>query len=811
MFFNHLKIAIRSLRKNTTYTVINVLGLTIGIAAILLIFRMVSYELSFNKSFKNYDRITRVVSIGKDANEGLVYGTCTPIPAMDEMESTVGQFEAMARVKELWSNITIPNPNGGAPLKKFSTGEQQTAFFTEPTFFEIFDLAWLAGDAATALIEPNTIVLSKSWADKCFGRWQEAIDKTVLIDNLIPATVKAIYNDLPSNVDFTYPYLVSYPTLKANPSMFFYSEHWGSCSSNNQVYALLKSADQFDEANVALAKVGEEHYSDPDRNVRYKTHVLQPLSDLHYNEEYSHSGNHRTGKSRLRVLGFIGILILVMACFNFINLATAQASLRAKEVGVRKTLGSSQRQLITQLMSETGVIVFFAVLLGVGIASLAAPLLKHISDVPDHIPFLANPIVWGFLAIVAILVTILAGLYPSLTLAAYHPVKAIRNQFSNERMSGASLRKSLVVLQFIIAQALIIGAIITINQIDYIQSRDLGFSKDLIYTFGFNNDSSTVARQNVLRQRLLQIPEVESVTFNSDQPMSGNTWSSNFRYSSRPEDEDFSLPIKFADASYQKTYGINMLAGEWYQPSDTMKDAVVNQTLLIKLGVNNPEDAVGQTVQMGNRTPLKIVGVVKDFHTHSLHHERLPLVMSTRKEYYWEAAVKMRPANMAATTKAVQRVFDDILPEQVFTGNFFDENIAEFYEDEQRLSATCKGFGLLAILISCLGLLGLAAHAAARRVKEIGVRKVLGASVTGIIGLLSKDFLKLVLIALLVAAPIAWLFMNRWLDNFIFRINIQWWVFAIAGVLAILIAFLTVSYQSIKAAMANPVDSLRSE
>lgn len=812
MFQNHLKIALRTLRKNKVYTAINLIGLTVGLAAALLIFRMVNYELSFNKGFANYDRIVRVTSVVKTSEEGESYNVCIPIPAMDAIETTMSQFSAMSRVHEMWSNITVPNPSGGAPLKKFAPDQGQTAFFAEPYFFQVFDFQWLAGDATTALNEPGAIVLTKSWADKCFDGWQNAMDKTVLIDNRIPATVKGVVADLPDNVDFNFPYLVSYETLKSNATYFFFDEdQWGSCSSNNQIYALLNDALQFEAANTLLATVGKEEYSN-EQGVQKRFHVLQPLSDLHYNENYSHSGHHRTSKSRLRVLGSIGVLILIMACFNFINLATAQASLRAKEVGVRKTLGSMRGQLIGQFMSETGLIVVGAVFLGIAIATACSPLLKYISDVPDTLPFLSQPIIWIFLAGTTILVTLLAGLYPALALAGFEPVRALKNNVSNSRFGGVAIRKSLVVLQFVIAQGLIIGAIITILQLDYIRSRDLGFSDDLVYTFGFNNDSTTVARQTALKQRLLAIPTVEAVSLNSDQPLSGNTWSSNFRYSTRPEDEPYGITLKMADADYQKTYGMELVAGRWVAPSDTMREAVVNETLLKKLGIANPEEVLGEHITIWGSRKLPIVGVTKDFHTHSLRQNHLPLMIITDKTLYSETGVKIRPgSDITSTTAAIKAAFDEVLPEQVFTGSFLDENIAQFYEDDNRLAATCKAFGVLAILISCLGLFGLATHAAAQRIKEIGIRKVLGASVSGILSLLSKDFLTLVLVALVVASPIAWLLMNKWLDNFVYRITISWWVFVVAGILAVLIAFVTVSFQSIKAALANPVKSLRNE
>lgn len=811
MLYNNLLIAFRTLRKNKVYTAINVIGLTVGIAAALLIFRIVKYELSFNTNFANADRIMRVVSLIRTAEEGEMHSMCTPVPAMDVMENTVSQFEAMSRIKEVWCTLTIPNPAGDVPLRKFNFASGELAFFAEPEFFDIFSLQWLAGDPKTALNEPGSIVLTKSWAEKCFDHWSEAVGKTVLIDNIIPVTVKGVVDDLPENCDFPLTFFISYPTLRAHADYFFFDpDHWGSCSSNNQVYALLKDKSQIEATNALLAKVGAKEYSEGS-NIQGRTHILQPLADLHYDTRYHHSGTHITEKSRLKVLSVIGILILIMACFNFINLATAQASLRAREVGVRKTLGGRRGQLIGQFMSETAILVVSSTLFGCALAAASSPLLKHVSHVPDSLPMFNNTLVWIFLAGIVVIVTLLAGLYPSLALAGFQPVKALKSNFNNTLTGGASLRKALVVLQFIIAQGLIIGAIVTILQLDYIRSQDLGFSKDLVYTFSFNSDSITIARQQALKLHMQQIPGVESVSFESDQPLSGNTWSSNFKYADRPEDEPYGINLKFADADYAQTYGIKLVTGRWYSPSDTMRECVVNMTLLRKLGITEPQDVIGQVLQIFENRKLQITGVTNEFHTHSLRNEHEPLMLTTRKEFYWEAGLKIRPDNVNETLSSIKNAYDAVLPEQVFSGTFLDERIAQFYEDDQRLSATCKAFGFLAVLISCLGLFGLAAHAAAQRVKEIGIRKVLGASVTGILGLLSKDFLKLVVIALLLASPLAWYLMNKWLTNFVYRIDISWIVFAGTGVLAIVVAFLTVTFQSLRAALANPVESLRSE
>lgn len=812
MLTNNFKLAFRQLRKNGLYTAVTLIGLTVGIAAALLIFRMLRYELGFNRQFANFDRIVRVVSEVQTPEAGVEYTVCTPIPAMAVIRQSVAQFEAMSRIREFWGTLAQPDPNGGgAPVKKFNNGEGEIAFLAEPEFDRIFGLQWLAGNAATALAEPNCIVLTKRWADKFFPSVQDALGKTLLVDNEMNLTVRGVVADLPAQCDFPLAYLISWATIKSYPDIFFYNEDWGSCSSNFQVYALLRDPTQVNEANAALARVGETEYQSRRTGKKSRSHEIQPLSELHFDERYNHSGSHTTSKTRLSILGGIGILILVMACFNFINLATAQAALRAKEVGVRKTLGSRRRQLTAQFLTETALVVLAAVASGAALASVCAPLLKFISHVPDTEPLLSVPAVWFFLAGTGIVVTVLAGLYPALVLAGFKPVTALRGNSSGQKPGGAPLRKSLVVLQFAIAQALIIAALITLQQLDFIRSRDLGFSQNLVYTFGIGTDSASVARHSALKQALLQIPTVESVSLSSDQPLSDNTWSSNFRYASRPDDEPYSISLKFCDADYPATYGLQLLAGKWFAPSDTARQGVVNETLLRKLGVQNPQEAVGRQLRLGASTMLEITGVVEDFHTHSLREEHLPLLLTSRKMFFWEIGAKIRPDNIAGTVAAIQKTYDSVLPEQVFEGRFLDERIARMYEDDNRLSATCKGFGVLAVLISCLGLFGLAAHAAQQRTKEIGIRKVLGATVAGIVGLLSKDFLKLVLIALVIAVPAAWYFMDKWLQDFAFRIGISWWVFAAAGVAAVAVAFATVGFQGTRAALADPVKSLRSE
>lgn len=811
MFSNNIKIAFRNLSRQKGFTVLNVLGLAVGIAAVLLIYRIVSYELSFNKHFEHYDRIVRVVTTetGHDGAEGFTRGM--PLPAMVAAQSTVSQFEASSRTKEAWPTVLVPNPTGGPALKKLNMGRGQISFFVEPGFFQIFTFPWLSGDRSNVLKAPNTLVLTRQMAEKCFDRWENALGKTLLIDN-DPMMVEGVVENPPANCDFPIQLLISYTTLLSNKEKYEYQEDWGGTSSNDQLFALLSDASQFDAANNLTAQVGKKEYSDDGSATRAsKGHLLQRLSELHHDERYGTSATNVMPKERLWVLASIGFLVLLMACFNFINLSTAQALRRANEVGVRKSLGGSRSHLFGQFMGETALVTVASTAFGAFIAWVATPLLTHISEVPNDWPFLAQPALWGFLAAVAIVVTLLSGSYPALVLTGFNPVQALKNSVSPSALGGNSVRKGLVVFQFAIAQALIVGVLVTLSQLNYLRDMDLGFKKDLVYTFNLSGDSLSQAKLSGFKQRLLQLPGVQAVAFGSDQPASGSTWMTNFSIGRGTKDQNFNTTIKFCDADYQKTYGFTLIAGTWLSPSDTTREYVINETLMRRAGIATPEEALQKELRLGGGRWYKVVGVVKDFHAHSAHRVVEPLVMACNLERMYGAGIQISPKNISATTAAIQREFDNTYPEQVFDPTFFDESIAEFYTDENRFSATCSGFGGLAIFIACLGLLGLAAHAAQRRTKEIGVRKVLGASVAGLTGLLAKDFLKLVLVAILIASPIAYYFMDKWLADFEYRVRIQVWVFAAAGLAGLFVATLAVASQSVKAALANPIKSLRSE
>ncbi|MCC6281024.1 MAG: ABC transporter permease [Saprospiraceae bacterium] len=810
MLQNYVRLAIRQLHKNRTYAVINIAGLAVGVAACLLIFRLVHYELSFNTSFNNYDRIGRIVTNDVSATEGQFYTAGIPVPAMDEMQQKIAAFTQFARIHTMWPTITIPTTPGSFLGRKIPTDdEKETAIFTEPAFFAIFDWPWLAGDANSALREPNSVVLSEKMAEKCFGSWQSAVGQTVVMDNATLLTVRGVVATPKPNSDFQCHVFVSYETLKNSPDLYYFSPDWGSTSSNDQAFALLPAPDQWAAANSALAQIGQEQYKNP-RTTR--THAIQPLREVHYDERYgSSAGSHMTEKSRLWILALIGALVLAMACFNFVNLATAQAANRSREVGVRKSLGGSRSQLVKQFMGETVVLVSFSVALGAALAWIGAPLLNFISDVPAAQPFLNDPSVLLFLLATTVVVSLLGGFYPTLVLSGFEPVKALKNSITSSTVGGVSLRKALVVTQFVIAQALIIGTLVTISQMDFLKKMDLGFKPDLVYVLqGISTDSSSIRRLESFKNELRAIPAVTSVSFSSDAPSSGNNWASNFAYNSS-EDAPFSTYLKVVDADFFNTYGLRIVAGRALQPSDTAREYVVNELLLKKLGVTDPQEAIGKTFRLGGGYPKPIVGVVQNFTANSAREEMKQMVIFSRKSNYSTAGIKIRPENLEATTGAIQQLFERAFPEQVFDGQFMDEKIAEFYRDESRFSALCKGFAGLAIFISCLGLYGLATLMAIQRTKEIGIRKVLGASISSVIGLLSRDFLLLVLIAAVFAVPLAYYAMQTWLKDFQYQTPLSWWLFALTIATAMAVALFTVGLRTWSAARANPVESLKNE
>jgi len=498
-----------------------------------------------------------------------------------------------------------------------------------------------------------------------------------------------------------------------------------------------------------------------------------------------------------------------MACINFINLSTDQAKNSSKEIGIRKVLGSNRKNLFWQMMRETALIVFISLAFAIAIAEICLPYIKHIDSINEPLNILTVKTT-AFILLIALAVTLFAGLYPSLIVSGFSPILAIKNKITSATVGGISLRRGLVITQFAISQVLIIATIVAICQMNFVRSADLGFNKEAVLVLNANADSAFISRESAFKQSLLQLPGIQAASFSSDVPSSDNNWGTSFAFNHQPN-EDFTLYYKCADADYFKTFGLQFAAGHGYGAGDSVNDVVINETLVKKLGLKDAGDAIGKQIRMGQDEWKTIAGVVKDFKTNSLRDEIEPILIKPKKRFYAVTSVKIKSLSIAQTKEAIEKTWDKFYPEYANTSSFMDDNINNFYQQEDQLSLLYKIFAGIAIFISCLGLYGLVSFMAVQRTKEVGIRKVLGASVANIMYLFSKEFTLLIVAAFIIAAPLAWYMMNYWLQNFHYRIRIGIGVFELAVLISVLIALITVGYKSMRAALANPVKSLRTE
>ncbi|MEO3408464.1 ABC transporter permease [Mucilaginibacter sp. CAU 1740] len=806
MLKNYFKIAWRNIIRHKGYSAINIAGLTVGIAACLLIFVIIQFELSFNTYNPNFKNIYRVTTQGKSEAET----TTNPgvaVPATEALRLDFPQAKVAALNSSYGSQVTVPEVAGSnTGDKKFTEGIG--VLFIQPQFFDIFSYRWLSG-GASALANPDMVVIDKTTATKYFGDWNNAMGKTLRMDNVLTLKVAGVVEDAPSNSDFPFKVMVSFVTWKLHPKDYSYTEDWHSTSSSHEIFMLFPPS--MSKANIEsqLKAFSAKHFKK--ENNSETTLIAQPLGDMHFDKVIGNPlGDHSTSMATLRTLSFIGLLIIIMASINFINLSTAQSVGRSKEVGIRKVLGSTRPQLILQVIGETTIIVIISALIAIGIAKLAIPQLKNIANVPENINLFSTGSVL-FLLASTVAIILLSGVYPALVVSGFKPVLALKNKITAASIGGIPLRRALVIAQFAISQLLIIGTIVAVNQMDFVNNADLGFSKNALLIIPGYTDSVSLGKMESFKYQLLQNKNVKAVSFSSDVPSSENNWGTNFYFNNSNKDIGFATFMKFGDADYFKTYGLQFAAGKGYDVSDTVKQYVVNETFIHKLGIQNPEQAIGKMVKLGGGKWKPIVGVVKDFKTNSLRETIKPLVIAPAKGYEGQLGIKIETANLSKTVAELQKLWANTYPEYAYNGYFLDERIAQFYEQENKMALVYKVFAGIAIFISCLGLYGLVSFMAVQRTKEVGVRKVLGASVTSIVFLFSKEFMVLIGISFIVAMPTAWYIMNGWLQTFVYRISMSAWIFVLAIVSSLLIAWITVGYKAVKAALANPVKSLRSE
>jgi len=800
MIENYLKTALRNLANHKSYTLVNITGLVVGIAACLLIFLVLQYEQSFDSFHTKKNQIYRVVRESKNPADKS-YRTGVPYPVPDGIRADYPQLENAAAIYgDNGVQVLVPGA-GGKIIKKF---KENGVFAAEPNFFRMFDFKMLAGNPESAIKEPNTVMLTKSIAAKYFGDWRTATGKTIKIyDKYMKVT--GILDNPPANTDFPLRLVISYSTVKKQVNM----NNWVNIDDENYCFVQLPVNYPPNRFNRQLEAFVTKHMP-PDHAGYYLR--LQPLGEIHYDERFGNFNGRTFSKDLITALDLIGLFLLIVACVNFINLSTAQAINRSKEVGVRKVLGGNRGQLLLQFLGETGIMCFLSMILAVILAIIALPFLNGLLEIQLSFNLFQNYTLILFLFAVFIVITVLSGFYPALMLSGFNPILSLKSRGIAQSTKGISLRRALVVLQFVIAQVLIIGTLVVISQMDYFKNADLGFNKTAIVNVPFPVDSLSRTKIDVLRDELTKMAGIKEASFSIGSPANGGDWFTDLRLPGNNTDKgDMVVGVKIADTAYFSIYKFQMAAGRIYFPSDTAREYVVNETLIKKLGYGSAKNAIGKRIKVLGRSALPIVGVVKDFHTNSLRDPITPIVMSTLKNAYGSVNIQLQPDKTKQVLAMIEATWNKIYPDYVFEYSFIDQTVADYYKQENQLSQLYKIFSGIAIFISCLGLYGLISFMALRRHKEIGIRKVLGATVGSIVLMLSSEFTMLIMLAFVIASPIAWYFMHLWLQQYTFRIDFGAGFFILTIFLSLLIAWFTIGYSAIRAAMANPVSSLKTE
>ena len=800
MFKNYFSTAFRNLSRNRSYAFINVVGLAVGVAACLLIFLVIQYEKSFDNFHKNKERIYRV-AMRYNGPDGITYDRGSALPAGKQLRLDYPQLQNVASIMgSQGDQLTIVDENNRPTESKF---KEQGLFFAEPQFFEIFNFPFLAGDPSTALSAPNTAVMTQQAAEKYFGDWHKALGRSVKYRGNKICKITGILKNLPDNTDFPIQVAISFKSHQADSS-----QDWVSTYGDLNTYVVLSAQMDANNFGSSLLSFGQKHI--PAEYAKKQAFILQPLATIHFDKRFGNFNYRTFSKELITALSLIGLFLLVIACINFVNLATAQAVNRAKEVGVRKVLGSRRLQLVFQFLSESFIITVAAIIIAFVIAFSVLPLLNQLLQTKVILHFTTTMLL--FITSVTVLVTLLSGLYPAIIMSGFNPITALKNKFTSKTIGGISLRRGLVVLQFTVAQSLIIGTLIVVSQMDYFKTASMGFDKESIVNIPIPNDSISQTKINTLGIELKQQPGVKDVSFGTFSISDYSHWGSDFVFDNATQPTKFDADLKWADANVFNTYDLRMVAGRPYEQSDTIREFVVNETTVKKLGIHNPQDIIGKKISFWDgQLKGTVVGVVKDFNGHSLAEPMSAIIMSTWKGVYQTIAVKLQARQSKPTLAAIEKLWKAAYPEYVYEYQFLDEKIASFYRQEEQLSHLYKIFAGIAVFISCLGLYGLVSFMSVQRTKEIGIRKVLGASVLNIVYLFSKEFTLLIGIAFLIATPVAYYFMNSWLENFSYRISIGISIFILTILASITIAWLTVGYQAIRAATANPVKSLRTE
>jgi predicted permease len=790
MIKNYFKTAWRSLFNNKIHSAINILGLSVGLACSLLIFLWVQSELSVDSFFKNDERLYKVYE--REYYQNHIDGNYdTSGPLAEELKKRIPEVEDAVMMEE--DNELTALQAGDKILKAEGTGASSG-------LFSMFGYPLLEGTPASAIASTVSIALSEKTAAAFFGSPQNAMGKTIRLDNKKDFRVTAVFKDLPATVSRKFDYVISWKALQQD-------QHWLTSWSNSGPLTYVLLREHADPALVDKKLTNFRNLYIHDSSAAYHVELgLQKFDQVYL---HSHFENGKVAGGRIEyvhLFSVIAIFILLIACINFMNLTTARSVKRAKEVGVRKTIGAMRSSLIAQFISESLVLTAFAVVIALLLMILLLPMFNSITQKQLALPF--NQVsFWINILIITLVTGLISGSYPAVYLSSFNPVKVLKG-VARLGVGALWFRKGLVVFQFVLSLTLIIGTIVVSRQISFIQNRNLGYDKEnLIY---IPVEGELVTKYTSFKNEALQLPGIQSVSFISDNPVNLDQGTNGVDWEGRSPNTSISFEHPDAGYDFATTMKLKLAEGRYFSKDyPTDKDGfVLNQTAVKSMGITDP---VGKFITVNGRKG-PIIGVLKDFNFRSLHEAIKPMVMQFgENETYGSILLRTEPGKTKEAVENLAKLCQQFNPAFPFTYFFADEEYQKLYNNEQIVGKLSNVFAFLAIFISCLGLLGLIIFTAEQRTKEIGIRKVLGASVTSIMQLLSADFLKLVFIAILVASPVAWLVMSKWLSDYAYKITISWWVFAAAGGLVVLIALFTISFQALKAAIANPVKSLRTE
>ena len=807
MFRNYFKTSMRSLMKNKTFSFINIFGLAVGTLCCIYILLYVQDQYSYDKHHKDVHDIYRVTSSLASKGEKHNMSTASP-PIAPALKNDFAEVRQFTRV------VTSIGAKQHLLRYKEKSFYEQDAVFVDSTFFNMFTYHFDNGNSVQVLNEPYSVVLLKPVADKLFGK-EDPVGKTIEINNAFGKNNFKVTGVIDESLGKSHIHANMFITMNSGGMGEFVRQN-DAWAGNNFVNAYIKLQPN---SNVAafeskLPRFLQDHGAQQLKSMGLEKQLhLQPVSSIHTTDGYEVEMSKTVSPSFLYILLLIAVLIQVIACINFMNLSTARASKRAKEVGVRKVIGAERTDLIKQFMSESFLLSLIGVLIALPLLLIALPYLNHITGADIQLSFLANYKIWLLLVGIVVVTGLVAGSYPAFYLSAFQVIKVIKGNFTNH-ISAVGIRRSLVVFQFVLSIILIAGIIVIYSQLRYMENKDLGFDRNQKLVFSFYTEDSK-SRMHDFANDLRGLAEVKAVS-------ESNNYLSQFVFNDHGVflaggDMANATDVQnmTTDEYFVKANGIKLIAGRDFHLYDSGK-VLVNETLLKRLGLI-PEKAIGTRLytqyDQAPTTYVEIAGVMKDFNYNSLHDDIRPFMLaySGNKSSFSHLVVAADSKSYQALLKKMEALWQKNLPSVPFEYAFLDEEVQKQYETEITLSRIINSFTLMAIVISCLGLFGLAAFSAEQRRKEIGVRKVLGASVFDLTTMLSSDFLKLVAVAIVIATPVAWWAMSQWLQAFAYRINISWWMFALAGLVAVLIALITVSFQSIKAALANPTKSLRME